>query len=575
LAGFILQLTTNGNQAPEPPAPRTHERMRRRGLDRWTDVVGPGYHVRLYAKILDRRFQLARKANGDMALATGTLLYGGEYGEPALTALLEDHDESLNCLRNASGQFALIVFKDGALSLTTDRGGFYHIYHDRDLTVFSSSFLAVCSTLTRCTPKAINIRERLICGAIHGPETIFEEVVRVPPHHAWRLAPERRLVAKPPLPAIDRSRNRVEMLDHCARTLVESLEPVARVWPSNLITPLTGGYDSRLLTAALRRAGADPEHLIYGHESEPDVRIATSICRERGWTIHHLDKNLTPTPPPADFAALVDRSFHFHDGRGIDGVLGDGSDLMSREQRAAGGRLYLNGSGGGVFRDALDLGKRRCHTIDVVRGRYERLDHGMLHDRAHWDELMNHAAGRLEVLFDPPTRDLDDWQIHALFPRWRLRYWMSPDNQVNNTLAPALVPFTDPAVTETALGLRQHWRDDGVFEAALIERLDPDLAAFPSSYGWTFAELPPATARWRRRVKHATPAALRRRWQRQVLRRRATHVPLPAWLGPAHQDALLGDGPLRMDEFVHCDGVVTPNRRNLLLSLELLLRAFA
>ncbi len=207
--------------------------------------------------------------------------------------------------------------------------------------------------------------------------------------------------------------------------------------------------------------------------------------------------------------------------------------------------------------------------------RYARQDFGVFRDGFSWPRFVDHAAARIEALFDPPATDLENWQIHALFPRWRLRFWMSPDNQVNNLLAPALVPYTEPALTELSLGLKQDWRNDGRFEAGLIHHLNPELASHRSSYGWTFSGPPPLQARIRRWSKHAAPGLLRRRWQAREVATQQARAAVPAWLRGDHVRAVLGDSPRLMDEFVDLDRIRDPKQLNLALSRELLLRRFA
>lgn len=575
MACFFLHVTDDPRQEPTPELAAGSDRLQRRGLSGAIDLFRTGFQLRYYPKILSSEPQLAQAPDGSFALATGTCIYGNAYGARAMAALLADFEPDWTCLDRATGQFGLIVFKEGALHVGTDRGGFHHIYHDTAETVFSNSFLAVCSAVPRCSPLEINIHERIVCGAIHGPETVFKEIVRIPPRQAYQILPDRRLVAKAPLPDIANDLgNRKDALERCASALVENLKPIASIWPHHLMSPLTGGYDSRLLAAVLRAAGAHPEYLIYGSPSDRDVQISKQICHHHGWSLTHLDKSEWPTPTVDRFQEMADQNFHFHDGRGTFGVLDNGSDRKSRFERAADGRLYLNGSGGGIFRDAFDLGRQRCSASYFVRARYERLDRGFFHDDFCWDSLIRHAAWRIPPLFDPPTAELKNWRIHALLSRWRLRYWMSPDNQDNNLLAPALVPYTDPALTELALGLPQRWRDDGIFEAALIRELDPELAAHMSSYGWRFSASPPQRVRMRRRLKQAMPGFLRRRWQRRVVNQALATANLPAWLDKDHEAALLGNGPRLMDEFVHVDRVRTAIQRNVVLSLELLLREF-
>lgn len=573
MAGFCLQLTSATPEEPTPQMRAAHGVMEKRGLEQSLDLSRPGFQLRYYHKILNPVAQVAENGGGDFAMACGTLIYGDAYGEVALAALLRDFDPSWSCLTRASGQFALVVYKHGELHLSTDHGGQFHIHRCAGSDFYSSSFLATCKAAPSTTPNVMNLHERLVCGAIHGDETFIDEVDRQSFREAWQLLPERRSLPKPPLPPIPQDLGGWDTaLERCAKTFYEVLEPLVKIWGDQMATALTGGYDSRLLAAGLGAVGGSPAYLVYGPDSDPDVVIAKSICRAHGWSIDHLDKSRHPDPPLDQFEELVMRSFYFHDGRGIYGVFDNGTDLESRWHRARGGQLFLTGSVGGMFRDLVDIGRRRCTVDQMVRARYERHGSDWFHAESSFDRLMDQAADRIAALFDPPTRRLENWQIHALIPRWFSRYWMTPDNQNNNLLSPTLVPYTDPRLTELALALPQNWRDDGVFEADLIRTISPELAAHMSGYGWRFDQKPPLKVKLRRRFKHALPAALRHRWQRRARGRQQSRESLPGWLGPRYQDAALGSGPLLMDEFVRVDAIRSTNARNIVLSLELLLR---
>ena len=74
--------------------------------------------------------------------------------------------------------------------------------------------------------------------------------------------------------------------------LVVAIQDIARS-RSPILADLTGGYDSRLIVAALSRSGADFALTVNGADADPDVLAATAAATHCGWPITHFD----PTHP--------------------------------------------------------------------------------------------------------------------------------------------------------------------------------------------------------------------------------------------------------------------------------------
>ena len=56
---------------------------------------------------------------------------------------------------------------------------------------------------------------------------------------------------------------------------------VAKIFGNRVTSALSGGYDSRLILAMLRRHGVAPHLFVYGNAGDQDVRLATAIARLR------------------------------------------------------------------------------------------------------------------------------------------------------------------------------------------------------------------------------------------------------------------------------------------------------
>ena len=122
-------------------------------------------------------------------------------------------------------------------------------------------------------------------------------------------------------------------------------------------TPLAwhspAGYDSRHLVALLRAVGAKPYLYVYGPPDAADVKVAKVIAEGEGFTLHHEDKRLQVQVEPDRFREIVAEQFHLHDGQGLYGAFGNGSDLATRRLRTQTAQLHINGSCGEIYRNVF------------------------------------------------------------------------------------------------------------------------------------------------------------------------------------------------------------------------------
>lgn len=166
-------------------------------------------------------------------------------------------------------------------------------------------------------------------------------------------------------------------------------------------------------------------------------------------------------------------------------------------------------------------------------------------------------------------------EIELLYPLLRLRYWQSKNNLLNNQLTYALTPFAESQFAIPAAAIPIRFKNHGLFEAALINRVAPDLAAVTSVYGHDFASPLPRRSRWKNLYRIYAPAtaiswAKRRRSRIGVGSAPGAHY----CRRREYVDPIIGSGELAVREWfdvgrVHDDGV--PAR---ILTVELLLRRY-
>jgi hypothetical protein len=121
---------------------------------------------------------LLRFEDGDFAMATGTLIFRGRTGADALHLFWNQRDHVAAC-DECLGHFTIVLRKHGKIVLLRDKHATFEIYHDRDHSLFSSSFLALASCLPRLSICPEASLEYIIGGVTLATHTPVTEIQRL------------------------------------------------------------------------------------------------------------------------------------------------------------------------------------------------------------------------------------------------------------------------------------------------------------------------------------------------------------------------------------------------------------
>ena len=124
----------------------------------------------------------------------------------------------------------------------------------------------------------------------------------------------------------------------------------------------------------------------------------------------------------------------------------------------------------------------------------------------YYERLERKLAHQLGCSTNRMTR-LD---VERTYPLFRCRFWMARNTSINCRLGYAMTPLVEPAIVRAALSTPLRLKNLGTFEAALIRRIDPKLASYPSAYGLAFDQAPSAKARLAFALTVLRPPQLRR-----------------------------------------------------------------
>jgi asparagine synthase (glutamine-hydrolysing) len=437
----------------------------------------------------------------DLVAVAGMPVVDGLIGRPALQRLLAAGPLPDPAWRRVGGQFVALVRRGGRIHLFGDHLGSFQCFHDTGERVFSTSLLAALGALPRVSFDTQGLYEWAFGVTTIGHDTVFEELKLLGPERVVELTAGGAVshpVATPLVPTPADHIPVEERLAANAARLMGVADALVRGFGDDIHCPLSGGFDSRLILAALRAAGCTPKVYVYGPAGGTDVRLAQAMGAAEGFPVEWVDKQAAAIAPDA-FAAQVERNFHELDGLPNFGNLFDnGMNAAARDRRHAGGSLAVSGGGGEIYRDYYMLPDRPASAMTMARCFNRRFVASDATDLLDPDAYLNRIADKVAAALGSDDR-------HATMPRLaaeqglvriKLPILFRWEAAAEARFGPYTLPFMDPAVAEEAAPLPMPVRWNGAFEAAMIRTLDPGLARHMSAYGHALSGQPG----WRHRL---------------------------------------------------------------------------
>lgn len=510
MAGF--HLVRDGRQV-EARVAAAQARFRSHGFSRFTPIRTPEY-VGFHVDYIHGGPETLVQRGDDFIAAAGTLTYKGRIGRPALEALLDSFALPFDAWSDLDGQFALLVQKAGRTSLITDYFAAFQIFHDPDWRTVSTSFLATAEALPRLRWDDQGVYEFGLNIFPLGEDTVFEEVRRLGPNLQVALGqrPGFHRVVKL-LPSAPEALPLPQRIDRAAERLLEIAAPFVAQFGDRAQTPLSGGLDSRLALALLRRAGVRPHVYVYGGEDDDDVAIARAIGRAEGFNVECVNKRNHAQITPDDFSAIVERNWAETDALTTDGGLFDnGGNAAARHARQANGQLAVSGGCGEVLRNFFYLPDIKMRARAVALAFYARFVGGDLTERFDRRRFVAAIEAKLaEALYAPVDRKLDRTEVEQIYPRVRCRAFFGREISLVARHGAYFMPFLYRSIVDEGLRLPMNLKAAGRFEALLLNHLDPRLASHMSTYGHAFNQPPSRAHRMTERATVIRPAWLRQR----------------------------------------------------------------
>lgn len=511
----------------------------------------------------------------DFVFSVGTFIYHGRIGSAALR-LLHAESDPLTALADARGHFILVMRKDREIWLYRDRTASQELLFDPTLGCISSSFLALACAVPGRRVSPHEVYEYVFNGATLGTATVLAGLRRIDLNEWVQLEPGPELVRQPRIPCPpERIGSRADLIERNLENLLDYARELASLFGDNIRQALSGGYDSRFLLAVFRHVGVNPSIFVGGPEHSSDVRIAKHIAAAEHLHLRLFDELQINQMTPDCFPQTVATNFNYDDGVPWNGIFNSGAGHLVRSERKAGGALHVNGGGGEIYRNFFNLFDRPIEMRDFVWVFYRQFNPAVCTDRFDHRAYDGAIVRKVADLLGLEDTRLPRRMVECLYPYLRCRSWVGPDNSINSRYGYSIVPFYDYRIVDEALRVPLRYKHFGNFEAAMMRRADPVLAAYQSNYGHGFDRDTPLPAAARTMLfDYLRPMRFRGNSFRIKAMLSRTE-PLPQWLSPPFLDCVLVPGFPYMSRYFRVDRVSSQSQFARLCTLEYLFQTLS
>jgi len=349
----------------------------------------------------------------------------------------------------------------------------------------STSGLALARFLAAPADR-LALQSFLLSGYHFGSGTHWQGIERLEPGQVVRVGPAGRSVEHYWRPQVDDEVRRLSLpraADHCIDVAVEAFRTRLAGRPETWID-LTGGYDSRLLSLLLERAGV-AFRANTRHTTDPsDIAIAGRIIERKGWDWAHP---ALPEDWDTVLPGQLDASLAWGDGN-LE-VLQLSRVVWVHRLLARTLPSLLSGGGGehlqfaGWKSEFAAAGRSTRVNLDnwIDMRMIKPLDRSVLAG----DPLplvREDMRRRLARWREPYSDELNTTQLDLLYAYKSTGHFGAYRSADEGWLS-AQLPFYFRPVFETAFSTDYRHRNGHRLMRQMMERLDPEIAALPTTRG--------------------------------------------------------------------------------------------
>jgi hypothetical protein len=403
-------------------------------------------------------------------------------------------------LEDLDGAFALVRYDatNDTVVVASDPFGMQPLYvaERPGRTYVSTSVLALAKHLG-APPSRLGFLTFLRAGYQFGEATAWAGIERLEPATSMTLGARgvtRRTYWRAEVDGSVRGMSLAQAADHCIEVATETLGRYLG-HDELLWSDLSGGYDTRLLTALLDRAGVPFSTNTRGEATSQETGIARAVAREGGWGLTELS---LPAEWPELLPGLLGTSLAWTDG-GLEAL--EHSWVLWAHQHLSGrSRRLLYGGGGEHYRsfawrqEFLSAGRSTVVQMD------NWLDLRMLHpmDTTLFasdptSEVRESFRRRLERCKAPYSEQPNTTQLDAMYA-YKVTGHFGQYRAADSAYLEAELPFYFKPVFTAAFSTDYRVRNAYRLQRRMLARLNPRVAAVETQAGGPAEPLRPSNA---------------------------------------------------------------------------------
>ena len=332
---------------------------------------------------------------------------------------------------------------------------------------------------------------------------------------------------------------------------------------------LSGGFDSRLILSLLLKYDTKPFIYTNGNPNSIDVKISKGICKAFGLEFVNYYEN-DEFFKGSNLAEVIDEKFILDDGFNNFGAFFSiqNKDLINSQKA----RTNLNGAGGEIYRAWLNLSNKDLGISDFMNVKLndfsENIPRESFNRSIFFESLRKKIINNFGIEFSgvkipPPFGNL-------IYPEFRLRYWAGRTISKINQFCFALLPYTEPILYLQSIYIPFKYKVAGKFEAALIKKINPELAKHDSNYGFNFFDGPDFKKTLIEHSKIYIPNSLR-----LLLRRKDNKKRFIMEFDNINQKRnLIFENKLQIGEYLNLDKIISNDMYSRALTVEYYIRNY-
>ncbi|AKX52910.1 hypothetical protein [Thiopseudomonas alkaliphila] len=431
----------------------------------------------------------------------GTPLYKGIEISSTFENIVKDFFAKKLNYKEIKGNFLIVFVKERSVKILSDKTTQHHLFYDRSTKCISTSFLELVKLNHRKLElNPYGFYEKLAVGFHLGEDTLFKNIIRISPENVDKIdAFDINYISNHTLPKLSElqfhSGGRKESLNIQEEKINQFFLLINKTFGEKVgDLGVSGGFDCRLILALAQKNISKLLHLhthatIGIHEGQSHFAdklsksYGVSLTRVATTSVSQLDNML--------LAQMLDDNIEFFDGRSARHIGAYSQTYTeSYKRKSMGAADYsLNGLGGEIYRDSYFTGSKKMEW-DEWAERYlflegvkaivpnTELDKISIRVRAFLEKKLNWKKKYYDILF-----------THAYYGLVKMPLCNGSVVSAYNKVSPFLLPFVEYSNVIEALKATPYLGIGGKYQADLMTRISPELAALPSHYGGGFTSL--------------------------------------------------------------------------------------